>query len=67
LNEDLRGGLVPPAIYTDLELYQLELENVFGRSRMFLARESQLPKPGNFIQTYMAEDPVLVVRRRWKQ
>ncbi|MES9537674.1 SRPBCC family protein [Actinomadura sp. NPDC000600] len=60
----IRDGIVPPAIYSDPELYQLELENVFGRSWLFLAHDSQLPKPGSFVQTYMAEDPVLVVRQR---
>ncbi|WP_084262304.1 aromatic ring-hydroxylating oxygenase subunit alpha [Actinomadura formosensis] len=61
---EIRDGIVPPAIYSDPDLYQLELENVFGRSWLFLAHDSQLPKPGSFVQTYMAEDPVLVVRQR---
>ncbi len=61
---DIGKGVVAPAIYTDPDLYQLELANVFGRSWLFLAHDSQLPKPGSFVQTYMAEDPVLVVRQR---
>jgi phenylpropionate dioxygenase-like ring-hydroxylating dioxygenase large terminal subunit len=57
-------GLISPHIFTDQAVYERELEQVFGRCWLFLAHECQLPRPGDFVSTYMGEDNVLLVRQR---
>ena len=58
---DLKG-LVDRRIFTDPEVYQQELEQVFGRCWLFIGHESQIPKPNDFVAAYMGEDPILVAR-----
>lgn len=65
---DLKGLLRPDGaiqdrrIYWDEDIYQQELEQVFGRSWLFLTHESLLPNKGDFFTTFMGQDRVIVTR-----
>ena len=43
-------------------VYELEKRAIFGRSWLFLGHESQIRDPGDFVQAYMCETPIILAR-----
>jgi ethylbenzene dioxygenase alpha subunit len=59
---DLDKGWVDRRIFWEREIYERELEQIFARCWLFVAHESQVEKPGDFIITSIGEDGVIVAR-----
>jgi phenylpropionate dioxygenase-like ring-hydroxylating dioxygenase large terminal subunit len=59
---DLEHRTVSPRAFTDPDVYRAEQERVFGRCWLYVAHESQIPQPGDFVTNYMGEESVIVCR-----
>lgn len=51
-------------VFTDKGLFELEMKHIFERSWVFLAHESQVPKPNDFLTSQIGRQPVILTRNR---
>jgi phenylpropionate dioxygenase-like ring-hydroxylating dioxygenase large terminal subunit len=49
-------------LYTDPNIFALELTRIFGGTWVYLAHESQVPEPNDFFRTRLGLRPIIVVR-----
>jgi 3-phenylpropionate/trans-cinnamate dioxygenase alpha subunit len=60
----IERGEIDRQIFSDPDIYELEMELIFARAWLFVAHESMLPKAGDFFEVPMGKDHVLVVRQK---
>lgn len=60
----VQDSVVDPVLYTDPQIFDLEMDRIFARTWVWVAHVSELPKPGDFRSTFVGRNPVIVVRDR---
>ncbi|MFN2645531.1 MAG: aromatic ring-hydroxylating dioxygenase subunit alpha [Burkholderiales bacterium] len=66
-NGDALARLIEPDrvhrdVYTDPEIFQLEMERLWSRTWIYVGHTSQVPNPGDFVTLDVAAKPVIMVR-----
>lgn len=52
------------ALFTDPELFELEMTHIFEGSWVYVAHESQLPHPHDFYTTTIGRQPIILMRNQ---
>ena len=55
-------GRVHRRVYTDAGVFDAEMEKIFARTWLYVAHESQIANPGQFVSAHIGNKPVIVAR-----
>ena len=58
----VRRGMIPAHVYGDPEVFALERDRLFARFWVFLAHESEIPDPGDYVVRRVLADSFIVAR-----
>ena len=58
----VRDAEVHRDVYIDKEIFDLEMENLYATTWVFVGHESQIPNSGDYFTTMIGNQPVLMVR-----
>ena len=56
------ASTLPPGAYTRADVYAREAEVLFGREWVCVAREEQLPNPGDYRAVEVGRQPLIIAR-----
>ncbi|SHN17655.1 aromatic ring-hydroxylating oxygenase subunit alpha [Cryptosporangium aurantiacum] len=60
----VRPDRVHGSVYTDPEVFELELQRIYGQGWVFVAHDSEVPEPGDYVTRRIGRDPVIVTRSK---
>ena len=49
-------------MFTDEELFELEMKHIYEGNWIYMAHESQIPNPGDYFTLHMGRTPVVITR-----
>ena len=58
----VRPGWIHSALFTDEEIFKLEMERIFHSGWVYIGHVSEIPLPGEFRRRQMGRQPVILVR-----
>ncbi|MCB0962453.1 MAG: Rieske 2Fe-2S domain-containing protein [Acidimicrobiales bacterium] len=58
------GSRVGRDVFYNPAIYEAERTRIYQRCWLYVAHESQIPESGDFVASYMGEEPVIVTRQR---
>src|SRR4029079_1333209 len=58
----IEPGRVHRRVYADPDVFELEMERIFGRAWLSVAHASKVPEPGDYITTDLGRHPVIMCR-----
>lgn len=64
--EDAENGVyrMKRSVFTDEELFELEMKYIFEGNWVYLAHESQIPNVGDYFTTYIGRQPIVISRNK---
>ena len=62
LRDMVRPGRVHRRLYTDPEIFEIEMARIFGRAWIYVGHDSQVAEPGDYVSTRIGRQPVVMVR-----
>lgn len=60
----ISDGRIHQRAYLDPEIFELELERIWGKCWIYIGHESQVPNPGDFFTTHIGRQPIVMSRHR---
>ncbi|OUS79693.1 aromatic ring-hydroxylating dioxygenase subunit alpha [Rhodococcus sp. NCIMB 12038] len=60
--DEVRQGMIPAHIYNDRKIFEKEKATIFSRAWLFVAHESEIPSPGDYVVRRVLEDSFIITR-----